>query len=112
MLLGAYVYTGEDCLSAFKDKGKFAPLKKLIKYPKIYSALSTFGEEGIVPEDVTKELEELVYVMYGYVSQKLLNAVKTKMLKKMVGEDEVLATRSKVDLSRFPPCRYALFTHI
>ena len=54
MLLGAYVYTGEDCLSAFKDKGKFAPLKKLIKYPKIYSALSAFGEEGIVPEDVTK----------------------------------------------------------
>ena len=54
ILLGAYVYTGEDCLSAFKDKGKFAPLKKLIKYPKIYSALSKFGEEGIVPEDVTK----------------------------------------------------------
>ena len=34
------------------------------------------------------------------------------MLNKMVGEDEVLTSRSKVDLSRLPPCRDALFTYI
>ena len=28
-LLGFYVFTGEDCTSAFKGKGKVGPLKKL-----------------------------------------------------------------------------------
>ena len=32
-LLGFYVFTGEDCTSAFRGKGKVAPLKKLQKYP-------------------------------------------------------------------------------
>ncbi|CAL8404395.1 unnamed protein product [Boreogadus saida] len=34
------------------------------------------------------------------------------MLKKMIGEDETLTTRSKVDLSRLPPCRDNLVPHI
>ena len=50
--------------------------------------------------------------MYGYVRETSVNAVKTKMLKKMVGEDEVLTARFKVDLSCLPPCRDSLFTHI
>ena len=28
-----YVFTGEDCTSAFKDKGKVTPLKKLMNSP-------------------------------------------------------------------------------
>ena len=34
------------------------------------------------------------------------------MLKKMVGENEELSMRSKVDLSRLPPCRDNLVPHI
>ena len=30
ILLGIYVFTGEDCVSAFKGKCKVTPLKKLI----------------------------------------------------------------------------------
>ena len=67
MLLGVYVFTGEDCVSAFKGKGKVTHLRKLIKYLKIHSALSKFGEEWIVPEDITKYLGEFVCVVYGYV---------------------------------------------
>ena len=37
-LLGFYVYSGEDCTSAFKGKGKVAPLKKLQKNPKYHEA--------------------------------------------------------------------------
>ena len=33
-LLGLYPYTGEDCTSAYKGKGKVCPLKKLQKNPK------------------------------------------------------------------------------
>ena len=36
ILLAVYVFTGEDCVSAFKGKGKIAPLKKLMKYPKLH----------------------------------------------------------------------------
>ena len=38
-LLGFYVFTGEDCTSAFKGKGKVGPLKKLQKNPRF---LKTF----------------------------------------------------------------------
>ena len=82
-----------------------------MKYPKFPSAFSKLGEEWIVPDDATKYLEEFVCVMYGYVQETSVNAVRTKMLK-MVGEDEALTARSKVDLSRLPPCRDSLFTHI
>lgn len=37
-LLGFYVFTGEDCTSAFKGKGKVTPLKKLLKTPKLHQA--------------------------------------------------------------------------
>ena len=50
--------------------------------------------------------------MYGYTREKSVNSVRTAMLKKMVGEDELLTTKSKVDLSRLPPCRDNLVPHI
>lgn len=37
-LLGYYVFSGEDCTSAFKGKGKVQPLKKLEKNPKFHQA--------------------------------------------------------------------------
>ena len=36
-LLGFYVFTGENCASAFKGKGKVTPLKKLLKTPRFHS---------------------------------------------------------------------------
>ena len=41
-----------------------------------------------------------------------MNSVRSIMLKKMVGENEELSMRSKVDLSRLPPCRDNLVPHI
>lgn len=37
-LLGFYVFSGEDCTSAFKGKGKVTPLKILQKNPKFHNA--------------------------------------------------------------------------
>ena len=39
-LLGYYVYSGEDCTSAFKSKGKVALFKKLQKNPKFEKAFA------------------------------------------------------------------------
>ena len=41
-----------------------------------------------------------------------MNSVRSIMLKTMVGENEELSMRSKVDLSRLPPCRDNLVPHI
>ena len=35
-LLGFYFFTGEDCTSAFKGKGKVTLLKKLLKTPRFH----------------------------------------------------------------------------
>ena len=41
-----------------------------------------------------------------------MNSVRSIMLKTMVGENEELSMRSKVDLSRLPPCRDNLVPHV
>ena len=38
-LLRLYVFTGEDCTSSFKGKGKVTPLKKLEKNPKFHDTV-------------------------------------------------------------------------
>ena len=50
--------------------------------------------------------------MYGKAREKSVNNVRSIMLRQMIGEDETLTTRSKVDLSRHPPCRDNLVPHI
>ena len=48
--------------------------------------------------------------MYGYAREKSLNTVRSLIL--MVGQDARLTVKSKVDLSRLPPCRDNLVPHI
>jgi len=49
--------------------------------------------------------------MYGHTRDSSVDTVRVKMLKKMVGDDEVLNTKSKIDLSRIPPCHDSLVPH-
>ena len=42
VLLSLYLFTGEDCTSAFKGKGKVAPLKKFMKTPRFHASLRYF----------------------------------------------------------------------
>ena len=50
--------------------------------------------------------------MHGHAHVANVDEVRALMLKKMVGEDEALTEKSKVDLSRLPPCRRVLYPHI
>ena len=62
---------------------------------------------------MSEDIEAFTCVMYGQARrEKSVNNVRSIMLKKMIGEDETLTTRSKVDLSRLPPCRDNLVPHI
>ena len=58
------------------------------------------------------ELEAFTCLMYGHAREKSVNAVRSIMLNKMVGENEELTTKYKLDLSRLPPCRDSLAPHI
>ncbi|KAK7103627.1 hypothetical protein V1264_018493 [Littorina saxatilis] len=110
-LLGYYVWSGEDCTSAFKGKGKVGPLKKLQKNPKFQEAFARLGDEWSIHHEVDESLELFACVMYGHSRELSVNTVRGKMLRKMVGEDEKLTAKSKVDLARLPPCRAALQPH-
>lgn len=58
------------------------------------------------------QVEAFTGLMYGQARKKSVNAVRSIMLKKRVGEDEQLTTKSKVDLSRLPPCTDNIVSHI
>ncbi|XP_072029165.1 uncharacterized protein [Amphiura filiformis] len=111
-VLGLYVFTGEDVTSAFKGKGKVVPLTKLQSHPKYHTAFRKLGDEWSVEPEVLDDIEAFTCLMYGRAREKSVNAVRSIMLKNMMGDDERLTCKSKVDLSRLPPCRDNLIPHI
>ena len=50
--------------------------------------------------------------MHEYPRETQVNRLRSKMLKKMVGEDKPLSIDSKVDHARLPPCRDSLTPHV
>ena len=111
-LLGFYVFSGEDCTSAFKGKGKVGPLKKLEKNPRFHKAFSQLGDYWNVKPEVLRQLEQFTCLMYGQSRESSVDVVRAKLLRKMVGEDKKLTSKSKVDLARLPPCHSALKPHV
>ena len=111
-LLGLYVFSGEDCTSAFKGKGKVGPPKKLQKNPKYQKAFRQLSDDWTVKPEVMADVEAFTYLMYGQARETSVDVVRGKILKKMVGEDERLTTKSKVDLARLPPCKNNLIPHV
>lgn len=111
-LLGFYVFTGEDCTSAFKGKGKVSPLKKLQQNPKLHSAFRQLGADWLVTDELQQEMEIFTCIMYGQARMTSVDAVRVKMLRKMVGADKVLDSKSKVDLERLPPPKVSLIPHV
>ncbi|CAH1773854.1 unnamed protein product [Owenia fusiformis] len=102
----------EDVTSAFKGKGMVGPLKKLQSHPTYHTAFRKLGNEWSVSQDVMKDIVVFTCLMYGYPRERSVNAVRSLMLTKMVGDDQCLTTKSNVDLSRLPPCRDNLIPHI
>ena len=72
----------------------------------------TLGNGWSVETEVMDAVEEFTCLMYGYAREKSVDSVRSIMLKKMVGEDERMTTKSKVDLSRLPPCKNNLTPHV
>ena len=111
-LLGYYVFSGEDCTSAFKGKGKVRPLKKLEKNPKFHKAFEQLGDDWDVDLFMQTQIEQFTCLMYGRSRDTSVDVARAKLLRKMVGENEKLTSKSKVDLARLPPCQSALKQHV
>ena len=99
-LLGFHVFSGENCTSAFKGKGKVGPLKKLERNPRFQKTFRELGNEWNTASQVLRLLEEFTCLMYGQIREKSVNIVRFKLLQKMVGEGNNLTLKSKVDVSR------------
>ena len=50
--------------------------------------------------------------MNGQNRESSVDVVRAKLLRKMMGEEEKLTSKSKVDLARLPPCHSALKPHV
>ena len=111
-LMGLYCFTGEDCTSAFKGKGKIGPLKKLQKYPRFQTAFKQLSVYWRVKDKLYDCLQEFVCLTYGYPHISSVDEVRTPMLQKMAGAEETLTFKSKVELSHPPPCRDSLIPHV
>lgn len=82
-LLSLYAFTGCDSCSAFKGKGKVAPIKLLKKSVHFQEVFCKLGESQEVPADVPGVLEEFVCTMYGNARVKCVNDLQhTKLLTK------------------------------
>ncbi|XP_068234747.1 uncharacterized protein [Palaemon carinicauda] len=87
MVLGLYVFTGEDVTSSFKGKGKIGPLKKLQRHPIHHEAFRKLGDEWSVEPEMIDDIEAFTCLMYGYSRQKSIDTVRGIMLRKMIRED-------------------------
>ena len=112
VLMGLYCYTGEDCSSAFKGKGKVRPLQKLEKNPRFQEVFAKLGSDWDIDEYIMNEVEQFTCLMYGYPRLSSIDEVRYLKLKEMVGDEEKLTSKSKVDLSKLPPCMSSLQMHV
>ena len=72
---------------------------------------SQLGEGWDINPDVYDQIDAFTCTMYGHARETSVNAVRSKMLKKMVGEGKGLDNNSKVDSARLPPCQDSLVPH-
>ena len=70
------------------------------------------GDEWSVKPEVINNLEQFTCAMYGHAKETSVTAVQTIMLKEIIGDDEALHLKSRVDFSRLPPCKDSLIPHI
>ena len=111
-LLGLYVFTGKDCTSSFKCKGKTGTLKKLEKNPRFHKVFKELGDTWTLCDETIKDIEHFTCLMCGYNRDASVNKVRSKLLRRMVGENDRLTLKPKIDLVRLPPCQATLISHI
>ena len=73
--MGMHIFTGEDCTSALKGKGKIGLLKKMHKFPRLQKSFEELDLNWSLNPDTLNEVEKFVCAIYGHfrMSNLLLN---------------------------------------
>ena len=87
-------------------------MNKLEKHPRFHKVFLQFGEEWNLKSHVLKQLEEFTCLVYGQNRDSSKDGLRAKPMRKIVGEDETLTSKSKVDQARCPLCHSALKPHL
>ena len=88
------------------------PLNKLEKKPRCHKVFIQFGDELDLKSHVLEQLEEFTCLVYGQNRDSLMDGLRAKLLRNIVGEDEKLTSKPKVDLACLPHCQSALKPHL
>ena len=111
-LLGVYVYTGEDCNSAFKGKGKQRAINILQRYPQYVEVFAKLGDSWDIDRDIYHALEKFTCHFYGLPSFNTVDEARLFKLRTMCGNKNKITKKCKLDLYRLPPCKRSLYPHI
>ena len=111
-LLGVYIFTGEDCNSSFKGKGKVKAIKLMEKSPEFIHIFSKLGEEWEVPTPIVNGLEKFTCALYGLPRYEKVNKARLCKLKTICGSNSKFTLKTKVNFHSMPPCRNSLLPHI
>ena len=83
-----------------KGRGKVGPVKKLEKNHRFHKAFKHLGEEwNLKKYHVLKQLEEFTCLIYEQNRESSMDGLRAKLLRKVVGEDEKLTSKFKIDLA-------------
>ncbi|KAJ8349163.1 hypothetical protein AAFF_G00189180 [Aldrovandia affinis] len=112
-LLALHAFTGADCTSAFKGKGKVRPMKILNQNSKFIQIFAAVGDSWEIDELVLSGAEEFTCRLYGFSPRiKKVDEAREIKIKKICGSSLELRQGLSVDLSTFPPCKRVLLEHM
>ncbi|CAJ1061367.1 hypothetical protein XNOV1_A031607 [Xyrichtys novacula] len=110
-LLALHAFTGADCTSTFKGKGKVRPMKLLNKQSKFIEIFAAVGNSWELDGFVLSGIEEFTCHLYSFGPRvKRVDEAREIRVQKMCGLE--LRPGLSIDLSTFPPCKRVLIQHI
>ena len=71
------------------------PLKKVEKNARCHKVFLQFGEEWDLKSHVMNQLDEFTCLVYGQNRESSMNGLRSKFLRKIVGEDEKLTFKPR-----------------
>ena len=98
-LLALHAFTGADCTSAFKGKGKVRPIKILNQNSKFIQIFAEVGNSWELDEQILSGVQEFTCRLYGFNSRiKKVDEAREIKIKKMCGSSLELRQGLSVDL--------------
>ena len=100
------------CQPFFQGHGQGESLEETSESPQFQDTFRRLDRSWALDDHLQGQLEKFTCLMYEYPTLQNIDTVRAPMLKKMVCREEQLISSSRVELSKLPPCRLSLISHI